>query len=370
MRYMKPKLCYVLPRYETADASHFSHIHDFLKEIGGIFDIYLVVEKGSKPPASLGYTNVYVIKSKFVFLRIIETKLIILKARFSGYKDFYVHYSFLSAFVASVIIRVFGGRVFYWNCGEPWKYKRNFFREVFERLVYKLITHLVTGAPSLADEYSKHYRIKRDSVLIMPNWIDLNRFKNTISREDARVKLNIPQDSKVVLFVHHLSPRKGSRMILPVAKNIIDKYTNTIFVVAGSGPDEDFLHDEIINLDLSKNIRLVGAVANRELPEYFIASDVFFMPSEEEGFPRVILESMALGIPFVGSDVGAVLDITPAFMKQYIVSSGNKEVFTKKIDELMSKNKNEQSEISENLTKLVTKYSVSAVVLSFQELFS
>ena len=366
---MKPKLCYVLPRYETADASHFSHIHDFLSKIGGIFDVYLIIEKGSKPPTSFGYTRAYVVKSKFIFFRIIETKMILLRAHLSGYKDFYVHYSFLSAFFASIIVKVFGGRVFYWNCGEPWKYKRNFFRETFERLVYKIITHLVTGAPSLADEYARRYRIKRDSVLVMPNWIDLDRFKNTISREDARIKLNIPQESKVVLFAHHLSQRKGSHMILPVAKKVTDSFPDTVFIVAGSGPDEKFLYDEVIRLGLNKNIRLVGAVANRELPDYFIASDIFFMPSEEEGFPRVLLESMAIGIPFVASDVGAVLDITPAFMKQYVVSCGNKRVFVEKLDELMSKNKNEQNEISAKLIESAMKYDVSVIALRFRELF-
>lgn len=369
MRYMKPKLCYVLPRYETADASHFSHIHDFLSKIGGIFDVYLIVEKGSKPPVSFGYTKSYVIKSKFILFRIIETKIVLLRVRFFGYKDFYVHYSFISAFFASIIVKVFGGRVFYWNCGEPWKYKRNVFREIFERLVYKIITHLVTGAPSLADEYAKRYGIKRDLVLVMPNWIDLDRFKNTISREDARIKLNIPQESKVVLFVHHLSPRKGSRTILPVAKKAIDSFSDIIFIIAGSGPDENFLRDEVVRLGLNKNIRLVGAVANRELPDYFIASDVFFMPSEEEGFPRVLLESMAIGIPFVASDVGAVLDITPAFMKQYVVNAGNAGMFSEKLSELISKDQKEQSEFSAKLTESVMEYSVSSVVLRFRELF-
>ena len=365
---MKPKLCYVLPRYETADASHFSHIHDFLSKIGGIFDVYLIVEKGSKPPTSFGYTKIYVVKSKFILFRIIETKMILLKARFSGYKDFYVHYSFLSAFFASIMAKVFGGRVFYWNCGEPWKYKRNAFREIFERLVYKIITHLVTGAPSLADEYAKRYRIKRGSVLVMPNWIDLDRFKSTISREDARTELNIPQESKVVLFVHHLSSRKGSRMILPVAKKVIGSFPDTIFIVAGSGPDEKFLHDEVVRLDLNKNIRLVGAVANRELPDYFISSDVFFMPSEEEGFPRVLLESMAIGIPFVASDVGAVRDIVPKGMMENVIPLNNVDSFADRICLFLNQDSITRGLVAEKLKTHVVNYGVSLVFQIFVKL--
>ena len=173
---MPKKLCYVLPEYRPDDASHFSHIHDFLKEISKFFDIFLVVEKGSVLDVSLGYKNVYILRFQFLPLRIIETFFIFFLVRIKGYRNFYIHYSFLSAFVASLI-----GRTFYWNCGEPWKYKRPFLREIFERLVYKIVTHLVTGASSLADEYSRRYGISRDSVKVTPNWIDLKRFTSTLS---------------------------------------------------------------------------------------------------------------------------------------------------------------------------------------------
>ena len=201
----------------------------------------------------------------------------------------------MSAFFASLV-----GRTFYWNCGEPWKYKRNFLREFFERAVYKMITFQVTGAASLADKYADYYGISVNKIKIMPNWIDLKRFASPLSRGAARDKLNLPHDAKIVLFAHHLSPRKGSRMILPVAQSVAATEPNALFLVAGAGPDEKFLRDEIIRLGLSKNARIIGAIPNRELPDYFSASDVFFMPSEEEGFPRVLLESMALGVPFCG----------------------------------------------------------------------
>ena len=360
----QPKLCYVLPKYRPDDASHFSHIHDFLKEISKSFDIFLIIEKGSIPSRELGYQDVYLLRFSFLPLRIIETFFVLLWARFKGYHNFYVHYSFISAFLAS-----FFGKTFYWNCGEPWKYKRSFLREIFEQLVYKMVTHLVTGAPSLADEYARYYGIKRTSVLVMPNWIDLKRFASALSRDEARKKLNLPHDAKIVLFVHHLSPRKGSRMIIPVAQFVTATHPNILFLVVGAGPDDKFLGDEIIHVGLSKNIHLVGAIPNRELPDYFVASDVFFMPSEEEGFPRVLLESMALGVPFVASDVGAVGDIVPPSMKPYIVHAGDKGAFVKRLSELSEKNQKERNIISAELVESAKKYNVSAVADRFREFF-
>ena len=311
---MSQKLCYVLPEYRSNDATHFSHIHDFLKEISKFFDIFLVIEKGSVPDVSLGYKNVYLLHFRFLPLRIIETFFVLFLVRAKGYRNFYIHYSFLSAFIASLI-----GKTFYWNCGEPWKYKRGFLREFFERLVYKMISHLVTGAPSLADKYSSYYGISRQSIKVMPNWIDLKRFNKNLSRDGVRNKLNLPLSNKIVLFVHHLSPRKGSRMILPVAQSVLEKDPSVLFLVVGSGPDENFLRTEISKAGLLKKIMLLGAVPNKKIPLYFSASDVFFMPSGEEGFPRVLLESMALGIPFVASNVGVVKEIIPESALLYVV---------------------------------------------------
>ncbi len=363
---MKPTLCYVLPRYEAADASHFSHIHDFLKEIGNSFDLFLVVERGETPGRELGYRRLFASRSPF---RVFSVPFALVRARFAGYRDFYIHYSFFSAFFASLITTVSGGRVFYWNCGEPWKYKRNFAREFLERLVYKMVTHLVTGAPLLADAYARQYGIPRASVRVMPNWIDLKRFKSTLSHGEARERMSIPQDARVVLFVHHLSPRKGSRMIVPVASEVIHAHPNTIFIVAGSGPDEHFLHDEIQKKGLEKNIRLAGAVANRELPGYFSAADVFFMPSEEEGFPRVLLESMALGVPFVASTVGAVKDIVPGRMYEYTIEPGDARGFADRIGTLIGKSREERAMMGNELKSWVAQYDVSPVAKTFTGLF-
>jgi glycosyltransferase involved in cell wall biosynthesis len=172
-----------------------------------------------------------------------------LRARKWGARDYYVHYSYLSAFIASIIVKVFGGRVFYWNCGETWKYQRPFFREKFERLTYRMVTFLVTGTEHLADEYARFYEIPRKKVKVMPNWVDTKRFKRVLDKPDLRKELEILQDRKVVFFVHHLSFRKGSRMILPVVRDLLKVRKDFFFVIAGSGPDEESLRSRVENTD-------------------------------------------------------------------------------------------------------------------------
>ncbi|MDP3957999.1 MAG: hypothetical protein Q8Q36_00870, partial [bacterium] len=85
---MTPKLYYVLPEYSADDATHFAHIHDFLKEIGKRFDLLLIVEKGATPPPSLGYRGSRVLHFSFLPLRLAELFFRFITARSSGYRDF------------------------------------------------------------------------------------------------------------------------------------------------------------------------------------------------------------------------------------------------------------------------------------------
>jgi glycosyltransferase involved in cell wall biosynthesis len=56
---------------------------------------------------------------------------------------------------------------------------------------------------------------------------------------------------------------------------------------------------------------------------YYRAADLYLMPSEEEGFPRVLLEAMASGCPFVAFDVGGVRDILPDSLAGCVVEKGD-----------------------------------------------
>ena len=67
------------------------------------------------------------------------------------------------------------------------------------------------------------------------------------------------------------------------------------------------------------NVILLGKIPNKDIPGLMRISKLFFMPSEEEGFPRVLLESMAAGLPYVAFDIGGVREISTKEQQEYIV---------------------------------------------------
>lgn len=93
------------------------------------------------------------------------------------------------------------------------------------------------------------------------------------------------------------------------------------------------------------------------------------MPSEEEGFPHVLLEAMAAGLPYVASDVGAVREITPPSLQEYIVAHGDTAMFAKKIVESLEKPEAEKAKVRDEQLERVKKYDIQKALSEFLELF-
>ncbi|KKU52335.1 MAG: hypothetical protein A3H69_05000 [Candidatus Sungbacteria bacterium RIFCSPLOWO2_02_FULL_47_9] len=365
----RPKVCFVIPEYRKDTATHFAHVYDLLKTVSKNLDIFLIIEKGEMPEGKRMFSHVRLLSSSSLTLRILGTLWVIIRARKEGYSDFYIHYSFFSAFLASLVAGISGGRVFYWNAGEPWKYKRGKLREAFERMAYRRVTFLVTGTESLKKRYALTYDIPGEKIKVLPNWISLERFKNLPDGEkDAlKKKLGISDGAKVVLFAHRLSERKGVQHLPDILSSFAGG--NIVFLVVGDGPECKNLKFKIENLKLQKNVRLLGWIPNAEMPKYYAIADLFIMPSDEEGFPRVLLEAMAMGIPFVAFGVGGVLEVVPSELKNLVVTSGAKKQFVGAMNYILNSSHENILIIQKREKEWVKKFNVKEVAKMFEELF-
>jgi len=170
------KICYILPEYSEKTDSHFFHIYELLEKLSEKIDIFLVIERSEIKNIKIGEKSC-VQKFKFAPLRFLENFLILLRARILGYKNFYTHYGYIGAVNAAVISKLFGGKSYYWNCAMNWLFKQRKFAGLGYRLSLKLSDYLVTGSETMKQGYVEHYGLKPEKIKVMPNWINLNRFK-------------------------------------------------------------------------------------------------------------------------------------------------------------------------------------------------
>ena len=374
----RPKICYILPRYDLATGSHFFHLYELISRAAEYLDINLVIEKaiGGQPSLRVPFR---VQSFSWPPFRFLELVLLLVRERLRGCRNFYTHYSFYGGVASWVVTRIFGGRAFYWNCGIPWLYRRSWLEERVFRFVLRHLI-LVTGTPKIAERYREKYRLQRDRIRILSNWVNAERFRNAPSREEARRRLGIAPEAKAVLFVHRLSRRKGAHLIPDIAGEVIRLRLNAsadsakprrdvIFLVVGTGPEEESLKLKVKSLKLAPDVRMVGEVPHRELPAYYRAADVFLMPSEEEGFPHVLLEAMASGLPHVASDVGGVREITPQELHEYLVPSGDTVEFARKLLDLLTMPSHQRERLAQREQEWAKRYDLGAILLQFTGLF-
>ena len=358
---MKSKVCYILPVYEEGTDTHFFYNYELLRAVAGKLDVFVIIEKSkekNKKNTKLGTDKIYIQKFENPILRFLEILFVVKLTRLRGYKNFYSHYSYYGALASWFVSKIFGGTVFYWNRGMPWLFKRSFFEEKIFRFV---LTHtiLVTSPESLAEEYKKIYGVKKHRIF--SSWIDIERYKPSVSKEEAKKSLGLDIAKKYVLFVHHLSERKGADFIAPVAEKFSE---DVVFLVVGDGPYlTEFKNQKF------KNLTILGKIPQREVVQYFHAADVFFMPSREEGSPHVILEAMAAGTPFVASRVGGIEELTSPAQKEFLCESGNVDCFAEKVKTLLTDAK-KYSDMRNSIMFYVHRFSKDRGVEEFINVFN
>lgn len=339
-------LCYVLPEFDPDTDTHFAHTVRLLDALARHVELHVIVQHAMRRPEIPEAHCVSVQTARHRPVRILQLVRLLLSVRRHGGRTAYVHYSYSGALVAALIARAAGGRVSYWHCGQPKQFYRRegwsqaglvktLTDEVPFRLVLRLVHRLVTGTPRMAEYYAHEFGVRRSKIAVVPNEIDLRRFAPSATKEAAKARLGIEPGRLVVLFVHRVSPRKGAHYLAAIAELVRNSVPGVLFVVVGAGPYLPALADEVLARGLSDTFRLVGAVPNWAIANYYEAADVFLMPSDEEGFPRVLLEAQAMGVPFVAADVGGVPDIVNTRQAEFVVPRGMPEGFADRVTRLL-----------------------------------
>jgi len=332
----RKKLVFVLPEYDENTSTHFAHTLELINEAGKHMDILLFIEYAQGCPSLENVKRIYCQKFHFPVLSFLERWLCFLRFRLLGFENFYVHYSYWSAIISKLVF----ARLSYWHCEayanygadrKRFGFKWKFFDDIPMRICLKICNQLVTGTETVRDYYSNAFEVPRGKIKVLPNSINLDRFKPVSNK-------NLGQ----ITFVHWLAPRKGADLLPDIINACLSDHKELSFLIIGEGPLENDLKDKFKNI---KQVRMLGALPNSQVKKHIAESELLIMPSRQEGFPRVIIEAMALGTAFVSTDTGGVRDI--ASKKTHLIKPEEPLVFAQEVVRLIS-----DSILREDLVKL------------------
>ncbi|HEY9614848.1 glycosyltransferase family 4 protein [Allocoleopsis sp.] len=175
------------------------------------------------------------------------------------------------------------------------------------RLVGQFAQILSCNTDSL-QYYRQRYPKLGDRVSYIKNTVDTDIFYPLTleQREQGRrilaQQMGLAEDTRFVLFAGRLHAQKDPVLLLE-SMAALNK-PNAHLLIAGDGDLKDAIHSKIGALGLSKQVTMLGPVAQAELAQLLRICSVFVLTSAYEGLPVVVLEALACGTPVVTTRCG------------------------------------------------------------------
>jgi glycosyltransferase involved in cell wall biosynthesis len=167
-------------------------------------------------------------------------------------------------------------------------------------------------------------KLGANNVFILHNGVDIEEYKHRFHEFNEPIGKNI-------LFVGRLDPIKGIQYLLRAMEIVCKVLPEAKLILVGDGKERENLENLTKILGLSDCVTFVGMIPHKKIPDYMDLADIFVLPSLSEGFPIVIPEAMAGGLPIVATRVGGVPDIIEDGVNGYMVEPGNFQEMANKI---------------------------------------
>jgi teichuronic acid biosynthesis glycosyltransferase TuaC len=194
----------------------------------------------------------------------------------------------------------------------------------------RCIRNVLTRADAVVT-VSRHLRekvvelgVEAEKTHVVERGVDTSLFRPG-DRQEARRRLGIAPDGRVVVWVGRMHPVKGLDVLLDACELLRSEQAVLPFSLhlVGDGPLRQSLETSVAARGLSGIVRFAGAKTPAQLPEWYRAADVTVLPSRSEGIPNVLRESLACGTPFVASDVGGVPELAASGPANRLVPAGD-----------------------------------------------
>jgi glycosyltransferase involved in cell wall biosynthesis len=170
-------------------------------------------------------------------------------------------------------------------------------------------------------------------VVTVYNGIDAETYKPSDNKDALRRALDLPADTFVCFTVRRITFKNGIDILLEAAQ--LARNAHVLFLLGGSGPDLERVR-KYVNDNGLDNVKLLGFISDEDLPKYYAAADAFILPSRQgEGFPMVVLEAFASGLPVIATTSGGHVEIIEDGVTGFLVDVERPEQIDAKIRELM-----------------------------------
>jgi glycosyltransferase involved in cell wall biosynthesis len=234
------------------------------------------------------------------------------------------------------------------------------------RLLAPITDGFIGVARSHGEYLARSEGCPRRKVFVIPNGVDVERFRPIAEPTGLRAEFNIPANAPVGAIVAALRPEKNHELFLKTAAQVRQQIPNAHFLVIGDGPLRPRLESFADELGLRGAVHFLGT--RSDIPEIMSLVDVFLLTSHMEANPVSILEALACGKPVVATHVGSIPESVHDGGTGYLAPAGDERQLAARVVQLFQ-NPDEARRLGANGRDLVVKqWSLERMVQGYQDL--
>lgn len=207
-----------------------------------------------------------------------------------------------------------------------------------DRVTCACATHIVPEGEGVKADLM-HYRITRKPLQVLGHGnirgIDLSYYDPTLPDVRA-IAANIrDKDRFTFIYVGRIVRSKGIDELILAFSKLNKEYPSTRLLLVGvQEANQDLISkDSIALIDSNPNIETVGP--QKDVRPWYVASDVLVFPSHREGFPNVVIEAGAMGLPSIVTDINGSREIIVEGKNGTIIPSKDTEMLMRSMRHML-----------------------------------
>ena len=220
----------------------------------------------------------------------------------------------------------------------------------------------VDCAIAVSDDIRKYYVSNypwcSDKISVIGNGVDTSVFKPR-NKEEMKRKYGFSTHERVILYLGRFHEEKNLKLLLSSFEQLLESsgLGDLRLVLVGEGNTGKQISTIIRDRNLTTRVTVLPPVSDAEVPEIICCADVFALTSVVEGFPLVILQALACGVPVVSTNVGDVQRVVKSHETGFLVDDFSAESFA----ECLKKTLLCTNTLKENAIKVAKKNSWESV---------
>lgn len=215
----------------------------------------------------------------------------------------------------------------------------------------------------LKQETYRRFDIRKE-IEVIPNFIDLDRFKKSNKTHFKRAIC--PNDEKVVVHVSNFREVKRVPEVVSVFHKILQGGIEAKLLLVGDGPDRQKAERRCRELDIIDEVRFLGKQENVE--EILSIADLFLIPSGSETFGLAALEAMSCSVPVISSNIGGLPEVNIHGETGYLCDLDDVECMADYAVSILS-DKKLHKELSGNARKRAEEFEMAKIVNEYEEYY-